>query len=494
MTSQGKSSGGSTAENTANQAYDAVTNPTDTASEAYDKGSEYIPNLGDGKTTAASILNSDLFSSFKPDPSIVWQGHLIYVLLAAGSTLPFWTFIVAVDYFQFLYPGMHIIRLFIFAYYLPWLVVFLLVASFWREASAWIKITVGLSISIVMLVLIPVVNGVFIGDEGNLATFWVTLVAVAICGCADSVSQITLAGIASELPVSFSKAYCDGATASGVFVFIVRIIIKASFSSSGKGLRIGGIVYFSVAALFLVLVIAVFAYVHSMPEMDYYNSLGLGSFEVVRLLIENEDSVTIEVSSGAAIATVAAGRSNAAQPLHWNRVMNKTKILSIAMFITPCITLSIFPGLLAEDLSNLDYLGSYSPLLLLGTYIIFDLVGRLILASTMPERHSTVFGTAWIRLLLVGLFIVAYVFYSSFILLLVLTAILGVSNGYVIATITVINPRAVTPDLKETAGILNALMMNLGILVGAGLSWIWVIGGTPTVHLLNSTYTGYGSI
>lgn len=467
-------SNGTTTEKAYDTTKDTANQATDAASSAYDTASDYVPDASSDKTTTASLLNSAPFSSFKPDPSTVWKGHLIYVFLAAGCTLPWWTFLCAVDYFQFLYPGLHMIRLFPFVYYGPWLIVYALVVSFWRGGSSWVKINLGLSISVAAIAVIPLLE-IFIGDKGTSATFWVTLVAVAIAGCADAIAQGSLLGVSSELPVSFTKAYCDGATASGVFMFIVRVITKASLSSSAKGLRIGAIVYFSVGALFLILVLALFAYVHYMPEMGYYSSLGLGNFETVRILIQSEDTVTIEVASGAAIAAVAAGRSSPAQPLNWGPIWTNVNILIIAMFMTSCITLSIFPGFLAENVPNWSGLDNYSGLLLLGTYIIFDFLGRLITASDMTERHSTVFGTAWLRLFLVGLFTLALLFDTGIILMLLLTAILGVSNGYLIVTLTVLVPKDNPSGLAETAGIVNALAMNLGVVVGAGLSWIWIV-------------------
>lgn len=472
------------ARDTARNATNAILQPvrntntdavTDTASQATDAAGNATGT--NGKSATAALINSAPFSSFKPDPSMVWKGHLIYVILAAGCTLPWWAFVLAVDYFQFLYPGSHIIRYFAFAYFGSWLLCYLLVANFWREGSSWVKINVGGGVSIVMLLVIPLLDGIFMESRGTTATFWVTLVAVAIAGAADAVSQGSLLGISSELPESFTKAYCCGAAVSGVFVYFLRIITKASFSDSMKGLRISGIVYFSLAALFLVLVLALFAYIHYMPEMGYYNSLNLGSFETVRLLIQEEGTVTIEVASSAAIAAVAAGRSSPALPLNWLTVLNRVKLLSSAMFISSCVSLTIFPGVLAENVHHWARLGDWSPLLLMGTYVMFDLFGRLYLVTfpSMTVKHSTVFGTAWIRLVMVALFILALLFDPSIILMIVITAILGFSNGYLIATLTVLVPKANPASDAETAGILNALTMTIGVLVGAGLSWIFLV-------------------
>lgn len=183
---------------------------SDTANQATDVAGKAADN---GTTAGATLINTTL-SSFKPDPSMVWKGHLIYVILAAGCTLPWWAFVCAIDYFQILYPGSHLIRYFAFAYYGPWLVAYMLVATFWREGSSWVKINVGVGVSIVMIAVIPILDG-FIGDHGSTATFWVTLVAVGIAGAADAISQGSLLGISSELPESFTKAFCCGAAFSG---------------------------------------------------------------------------------------------------------------------------------------------------------------------------------------------------------------------------------------------------------------------------------------
>jgi equilibrative nucleoside transporter 1/2/3 len=472
-----------TTKDTANKAYgattDAAAHPGDTATAASDQALDYVPDVTKESTTTSAILNSAPFRSFKPDPATVWQGHLIYIILAAASTITWWTFIFAADYFQYLYPGSHIIRLFVFAYFVPWLIVYLIICSVWREGSCWVKVNVGGAIAIVALLVFPFLDGFFMGERGTTATFWVTLVLVAIAGCADAISQGSLLGISAELPQSFTKAYCTGVAASGVFVFIVRLILKASLSSSATGLRISGMVYFCIAALFVMLALALFAYVHNMPEMGYYTSLNLGSFETVRLLIQDEGSVTKEVAAGAAIAALAAGRSSPAKPLHWKAVLNHVQILSVSSFLTSVITLTIFPGVLAEDLVPWEKLGDYSSLVLMGTFAVFDVCGRVFTSREMEQKHSTVLGLALVRLLLVVFFIVGLLFDDSFvssvILMMILTALLGFSNGYLVSVHTVLLPKSTPSDIAETAGILNAVFMSLGLLVGAGLSWILIL-------------------
>ncbi|KAG6546274.1 hypothetical protein Mapa_012313 [Marchantia paleacea] len=194
-----------------------VQTATSAAERAYETAADYVPNTTKESTPnmTASIINSQPFASFKPDPANVWKGYLIYLLLAAGCTLPWWTFVLAADYFNFRYPLTHILRLLPLVYYGPWLLVYFMFTAFGRQYTSWARINIGLMISIFTLVVLPVMDGVFIeGDRGTTATFWVTIAAVALAGAGDAVAQGSLLGISSELPERFTHAYVCGASLS----------------------------------------------------------------------------------------------------------------------------------------------------------------------------------------------------------------------------------------------------------------------------------------
>ncbi|KAL2608163.1 hypothetical protein R1flu_026736 [Riccia fluitans] len=441
---------------------------SETAESAYETAADYLPETDKNSSLTASLINTRPFSSFKPDPGNVWKAYLIYVLLAAACTLPWWSFVVAADYFSFLYPDSHILRLFPLFYFSPWLVVYVLFSAFGRQYTSWGRINLGLMISIFTLVAMPIIDGVFIkGDRGTTATFWVTLAAVALAGTGDSIAQGSLLGIASELPERLTHAYVVGASVSGVIMFVVRVITKEALNYSPTGLRISAIIYFSIAPVIIILVLSLFAYIHYQPEMSYYDSLGLGSIETVRFLLQDETTVTIEVAASIGIAAVAAGKASPTQSIDYGPVLSQVKFLAVAAAVTSLVSLFIFPGFLTEDLHS-KQLGSWYQVLVVGTYLIFDLLGRILTKRFALDRHSSLFGASWARLLIILFFIFAYFLHGpgKMPMVFVLTGVLGATNGYLIGSLTILMPRRNLPNQAEPAGIIMAFLMTFGSLVG----------------------------
>ncbi|PTQ34284.1 hypothetical protein MARPO_0081s0014 [Marchantia polymorpha] len=394
-----------------------------------------------------------------------------------GCTLPWWTFVLGADYFNFRYPMTHFLRLLPLVYLGPWLLVYCMFTALGRQYTSWARINIGLMISIFTLIVLPVMDGFFIkGDRGTTATFWVTIAVVALAGAGDAVAQGSLLGISSELPERFTHAYVCGSSFSGIFMFIVRVITKASLNSSPSGLRIGAIIYFSIGPLFLIGVLSLFAYVHYMPAMGYYDSLGLGNLDTVRLLVEDEATVTVEIAASAGIAAIAAGRSSPTQPLEYGPVLSRVKLLVIGVAITSLLSMTIFPGFLAETVHS-KYLGSWYPILLIGTYVVFDFLGRFLTRHSTYDRQSTLFGASWARLLLLLFFVFSVFGYGPVKtpMVFTLTAVLGITNGFLIACFNILIPRCNPSNQAESAGIIMVTFMTLGSLIGAGLSWLWVL-------------------
>ncbi|KAL3675904.1 hypothetical protein R1sor_025852 [Riccia sorocarpa] len=463
-----------TAAGTAGSAYETA---AQTAGSAYETATEYLPEAGKGGSLTASVLNTRPFSSLKPDPGNVWKAYLVYVLLSMACTLPWWTFVVAVDYFSYLYPNSHIMRLFPLFYFGPWLVVYVLFSVYGRQFTAWGRINLGCMIALVSLITVPVIDRLFIkGEHGTTGTLWVTLVAVALAGAGDSIAQGSLLGIAAELPERLTHAYVVGASVSGVTMFVIRVITKEAFSYTPTGLRISSIVYFSIAPAIIILVLSIFAYIHYRPEIGYYDSLGLGSIETVRLLLQDEVTVTIEVAASVGIAAVAAGRKSPAQPIDYGPVLSRAKFLAVAVTVTSLVSLFIFPGFLTEDLQS-KQMGDWYQVLIVGTYIISDLLGRIVTKQFAMDRHSSLFGTAWARVVIIIFFVLALFLRGpgKLPMLFLLTAILGATNGYLIGSLTLLMPRSNPPDQAEPAGIILATLMTVGSLVGAALSWLLVL-------------------
>lgn len=145
--------------------------------------------------------------------------YAIYFLLGAGFLMPWNVFITAVDYFDYLYPGTHIDRVFSVLYMIPCLVFLTLITIFGREYSSWGRINLGFFTFLLAIVIVPVLDAAVISDgsRGVSLTFYVTNAAVVAIGVCDALVQGSLYGSVGELPGRYMQALVAGTAASGKF-------------------------------------------------------------------------------------------------------------------------------------------------------------------------------------------------------------------------------------------------------------------------------------
>ena len=138
------------------------------------------------------------------------------------------------------------------------------------------------------------------------------------------------------------------------------------------------------------------------------------------------------------------------------------------------VTLSIFPGYLAEDVHSV-MLGDWYPLLLITVFNSTDLVGKL-LQSRSPK--GVILTCVYARILFYPLFALA-VFGPPILRteapVVGLTSLLGLSNGWLTTQLMMAAPRSVGPDQAEAAGTVMVLFLVLGLALGSVCGWVWLI-------------------
>ena len=144
-------------------------------------------------------------------------GYLVFFTLGAGFLLPWNAFITAVDYFAFLYPGAPVDRVFSVAYMLSCLLPLLLIVLCFPKSSAPARISSGLALFTLALLIVPAMDAVYVkGRPGLYGAFDVTVGATVLCGVADALVQGGVIGFAGELPERYMQAVVAGTAASGV--------------------------------------------------------------------------------------------------------------------------------------------------------------------------------------------------------------------------------------------------------------------------------------
>eukprot|EP00850_Spirogloea_muscicola_P002074 SM000008S22163 [mRNA] locus=s8:166887:168596:- [translate_table: standard] len=413
--------------------------------------------------------------------------YAIFFALGAGFLLPWNAFITAADYFEALYPGAHVDRVFAVAYMLPDLAVLWLFMLYGRRMSARCRIVYGFAAFLALLAVVPLLDATLVhGNRGTVLTLSVTVAAVAGTGVADAVVQGSLYGIAGELPAHYTQALVGGTSASGVIVSFLRILTKAALPSTTAGLRASANLYFAVSGAFILGCLVGYHRLVQLPVIRYYQALRAAPVE--SLLLLSEDSLEARHMPGGpwckdgsekATATssgMGEATSGGRQPIY-HSLLRQLWPLAGAMVLVYVVTLSIFPGFLAEDVKS-EVLGDWYPVLLIALFNVCDLAGKVMPWAERVQGNVALVGGPVLRLLFYP------AFYSCLhgpqllrgeVPIVVLTACLGLTNGFFTSALMMVGPKRVKSYEAESAAILLVLCLVLGLTIGALSGVLWVL-------------------
>lgn len=427
-----------------------------------------------------------------PPTDVAHLALLTYFGLGVAYLLPWNAFLTAVDYFEYLYPNSHIDRVFTVAYLLPGLTAMILILAYGQQMSSRGRINVGLVMLLFSILVVPIVDALFIGGDGggdNTFAHAVTVVAVAFAGVGDALVQTTVIGIAGELPDRFMQAIVSGTAACGVLVSLFRMATKAALPQNVQGLRTSANFYFLVGSAFLVVIILAYNQVHKLDVMIHYQDMKDSAFSgnveaevlAARRDLENDSSTLLCKATNAGnehYSSIASSRGpsvpssksllQAFVPLKW---------VSLSFVLIYVITLSIFPGFLAEDVHSAFFKDWY-PILLIATFNVFDLVGKSGTLIYTPTTQSVTVSGSLCRLLFFPLFAACLhgpKIFRTEVPVFLLTALLGATNGYFTSTGFIIAPKIVASSEVERAGTIMVISLAVGLTLGSLVSWVWVI-------------------
>lgn len=233
---------------------------------------------------------------------------------------------------------------------------------------------------------------------------------------------------------------------TGIIISILRIITKASLPQTPKGLQISAHLYFMVATIFLLCCIVLSNLQYKLPVMQHYRQ---------RLLEEN---------------TLCSGTK------FW-AVAGKIKGPAFGIFIIYIVTLSIFPGFIAEDLES-KLLKDWYPILLITVYNFADLIGKSLTAFYVLQSIKRAIWASTARLLLYPLFILCLhgpKWLKTEVPMVVLTFFLGFTNGYLTSVLMILAPKSVPFSESELSAIVMTVFLGFGLVGGSVLGWFWIL-------------------
>lgn len=366
--------------------------------------------------------------------------------------LPWNAFITAVDYFGYLYPDEHIERVFSVGYMSSSVLVLVVVVSLggWsRKLSLRTRMNVGFSLFILSLMVAPIIDWTSGGGSGakrgGKVAYAVTVSSVVMCGLADGLIGGSLIGSAGKLPKQYMQAVFAGTASSGVLVSILRIITKASLPQNPQGLRTSAHFYFIVSTFILLLCLVCSNLLHKLPVARQHYTFRQDNLQYSRLKL-------------------------------WV-VAEKIWLPAFGIVTIYLVTLSIFPGFIAEDLKS-EVLHTWYPVLLITIYNVADLAGKSLTAIYVMKSLKKVTWGCISRLLFYPLF---YVFLHGPDWLktegpmATLTFMLGLTNGYLTSVLMILTPKTVPASEAEFAAIMMVVFLGIGLVGGSIVSWFWII-------------------
>ncbi|KAF8664459.1 hypothetical protein HU200_054631 [Digitaria exilis] len=163
-------------------------------------------------------------------------------------------------------------------------------------------------------------------------------------------------------------------------------------------------------------------------------------------------------------------------PGHAERLSNKQLLhqnmdYALDVFLIYILTLSIFPGFLAEDTGS-HSLGSWYVLVLIASFNVSDLIGRylpLIEQIKLTSRKGLLIAVISRFLLIPAFYYTAK--YGDQGWMIMLTSLLGLSNGHLTVCVLTEAPKGYKGPEQNALGNLLVLFLLAGIFIGAVSDW-----------------------
>ncbi|KAL3532321.1 hypothetical protein ACH5RR_005842 [Cinchona calisaya] len=378
--------------------------------------------------------------------------YILHFFLGAGNLLPWNTLITAIDYFGYLYPNRHVEKVFSVAYMTSSVIVLVVMLQRWgnwsKKFNLGLRMNLGFSLFISSLMVTPTMdwarhsNGTKVNST---VSYYLMVASVVICGLADGLIGGSLIGSAGKLPKQYMQAIFAGTASSGVLVSVLRILTKASLPHTPKGLKTSAHLYFIVSTIILLCCIICSNILEKLPVMQQH----------IKLLQEDTPSSKSKFWEIARI-------------IRWP---------AFGVFVIYTVTLSIFPGFLAENVES-RFFKDWFPIILITMYNISDLIGKSLTAIFILKGIGRVTWGCMARLLFYPLFSACLhgpKWLKTELPVAFLTILLGLTNGYLTSCIMILAPKAVAPSEAEIAAIVMAVFLGMGLVAGSVLSWFWLI-------------------
>ena len=310
-----------------------------------------------------------------------------------------------------------------------------------RHLSLNLRVSGSLFFMLLFLILIPITAEKFSGTNTGL---WFCFILLFLIGAVNTISNASIAGLSGHFSANGRSLHSAGTGFAALITNFIRACILAVSNEDSQGTNINAIILFYGAAVFLLIcgIILHFIFIRS---------------EDTRAKFEDQTNTNHE--------------QNFQQ--QWI-VFKKNSFLVLAMFICNVQTFMLYPGVLFQK--PLDFTNfSWTVVIICSIFNVFDTLGKYLpfIKSLLQSKNLL------ITLILRMFFFVAFIWPvidKNVVLLsqpwffLMMIALFGLSNGYVISSSFVMVPETVEGEKKEVAGFVAFNAMITGIMIGSFLA------------------------
>ncbi|XDA89640.1 hypothetical protein R6Z07F_019244 [Ovis aries] len=334
------------------------------------------------------------------------------------------------------------------------------------------SLTIMLAIFMVMTVLVKVDT-----SSWTHSFFTITIVCMVILSGTSTIFNSSVFGMTGSFPMRNSQALISGGAMGGTLSAVASLVDLAVASDVTDST----LAFFLTADIFLALCIGLYLL---LPRLDYARYYMKPVWPTV---FSGEEQLPQDTPSP---ISVAPGSSDPQTP-PLGPILKKTTGLGFCIVYLFFITSLIFPAICTniESLSR----GSGSPwstkfFVPLTTFLLYnfaDLCGRQITAwiQVPGPRSKALPGLALLRTGLVPLFVfcnyqprrhLRTVLFQSDVYPVLLTSLLGLSNGYLSTLALIYGPKIVPRELAEATGVVMTFYVCLGLVLGSACSALLV--------------------
>ncbi|XP_047407839.1 equilibrative nucleoside transporter 3 isoform X3 [Sciurus carolinensis] len=335
------------------------------------------------------------------------------------------------------------------------------------------SLTVTLAIFVVMTVLVKVDT-----SSWSRGFFAITIVCMAIVSGSSTIFNSSVYGLTGSFPMRNAQALISGVAMGGTISAVASLVDLAA----SRDVTDSTLAFFLTAAVFLGLCMGLYLL---LPRLEYSRYYMRPMFPAH--VFSGEEAPP---QDSASTPLVAPGSSGSHMP-PLRPILKKTGGLGFCVVYLFLITSLVFPAVCTSIESLHKGSGSpwattfFVPLTAFLVYNFADLCGRQVTAwvQVPGPKSKVLLGLVLLRTGLVPLFVLCNyqprrhlttVVFQSDIYPVLLTCLLGLSNGYLGTLALIYGPKIVPRELAEATGVVMAFYMATGLVLGSACSALLV--------------------